>query len=97
MLVLDNLSVHRSKKSIERINELGFDYAWVPVYSPELNGIEMVWAMGKQKIKTERLNAIVNGKEIDLKELVLKSFNELNVISIAKCVSRSIAMLNLAN
>ena len=67
---MDNLSVHRSRVIIERMNELGFRWAWTPAYSPEYNGIESVWSMSKRYIKQERLNAIVNDKKFDLEEII---------------------------
>ena len=33
-IVMDNLSVHRSLATIERLNELGFRYCWTPRYQP---------------------------------------------------------------
>ena len=44
MLVLDNLQVHKSEEMKMRMDELGFEYAWTPPYSPQYNGIEEVWA-----------------------------------------------------
>ena len=34
MLVMDNLSLHRSNEIKERMGELGFLYTYTPVYSP---------------------------------------------------------------
>ena len=34
VLVMDNLSIHKSREVRERMDELGFLYAWTPVYSP---------------------------------------------------------------
>ena len=47
-LVMDNLSVHKSKESTERMDELGFFYSWTPPYSPQYNGIEECFAMAKR-------------------------------------------------
>ena len=58
ILVKDNLRIHRNKEILERMDELGFRYAWTPRYSPRYNGIEEVWAMMKQWLKKERLNLI---------------------------------------
>ena len=46
-LVMDNLSVHRSRVCTERMDELGFTYSWTPAYSPQYNGIEEVFAAAK--------------------------------------------------
>jgi len=52
ILMLDNLSVHKSRYSKERMDELGFKYLWTPPYSPAYNGgIEETWSLGKRVIK----------------------------------------------
>ena len=62
VLVMDNLSVHKSIPSIERMDDLGFRYCWTPPYSPEYNGIEEVFSMSKRYIKENKLNALVNNR-----------------------------------
>ena len=59
---MDNLSVHRSNPSTERMDELGFRHCWTPPYSPEYNGIEEVFSMSKRYIKENRLNALMNNR-----------------------------------
>ena len=49
------------------MDELGFFYTYTPVYSPRYNGIEEVINIGKKKIKKARLDAIVNGREEDMR------------------------------
>ena len=34
MLVMDNLSIHKSREIGDRMDELGFMYSWTPSYSP---------------------------------------------------------------
>ena len=34
IIVMDNLSLHKSRHMKGRMDELGFLYAWTPVYSP---------------------------------------------------------------
>ena len=62
MLVMDNLSLHKSNEIKERMNELGYKYSWTPAYSPRYNGIEEIINIGKQIVKKERLKAILNNK-----------------------------------
>ena len=57
-LVMDNLRVHHSKLSIERMDELGLEYVFTPAYSPDLNPIESVFSIFKGKLKRERFKAI---------------------------------------
>ena len=58
LIMMDNLSVHRSLEVRDRLDELSFRWAFTPRYSPEFNGIEMVFAQSKRKIKKNRLHAI---------------------------------------
>ena len=95
ILVMDNLAVHRSQHTVERMNELGFRYAWTPRYSPQYNGIEEVWSMSKRYIKGERLNRILKGEKLDMNELINKSFERMSILSISKCINISLNLLNL--
>ena len=72
------------------MDELGFRYAWTPRYSPAYNGIEECWNIGKQMVKKERLNAIMNGRKLDLDQLIHKSFERIKIESVSKCVNRSL-------
>ena len=56
------------------MNDLGFRYTFTPRYSPEYNGIEEVFSISKNYIKNKRLNAILNQKEMNLENLIYKSF-----------------------
>ena len=97
LLVMDNLSIHRSNNIKERMEELGFKYAYTPAYSPTYNGIEEVINMGKQRIKKQRLEGVLNEEKEDLRELIIRSFEGLDAMSISKCINRSLALLNLTN
>jgi transposase len=77
------------------MDELGFRWAWTPRYSPQYNGIEEVWAMSKRFIKEERLNLIQNEYDFDLNELIKESFDRMSILSISKCINRSLNLLNL--
>ena len=67
MLVMDNLSVHKSGGIKERMRELGFSFTYTPVYSPRYNGIEEVIGIGKRELKKQRLELIMKGKEVPLR------------------------------
>ena len=62
MLMMDNLSLHKSKDTRARMDELGFSYTYTPVYSPIFNGVEETIAIGKKAVKTRRLELILEGK-----------------------------------
>ena len=62
LLVMDNLSFHKSRAMKERMDELGFMYTYTPTYSPQYNGIEEVIGIGKQMVKKKRLEMLLNGE-----------------------------------
>ena len=48
ILMMDNLSLHKSREVKERMKELGFLYTYTPVYSPDFNGgVESAIGLGK--------------------------------------------------
>ena len=55
ILVLDNSSVHKSKKVIETLELLGINYLFLPPYSPDYNPIELLWS--KMKTVLRKLKA----------------------------------------
>ena len=53
--------------------------------------------MGKKMVKMKRLDALLNDEPENLKEMIMKCFNEIDVLNICKCVRRSLSLLNLNN
>ena len=51
-LFMDNLSAHRSEKSLAEATRLGFRCIFNVPYSPEYNPIEFVFSKVKQKFRT---------------------------------------------
>ena len=62
------------------MDELGFMYTYTPAYSPQYNGIEEVIGIGKHLIKKKRLQALLDGKKIEMNEMILNSFENINVL-----------------
>ena len=85
-LYIDNLSVHKSKEITSRMDELSIAYVFSPIYSPDYNPVEYVFAMAKREIKERRLRAIVNEEQFDLWEVIKNSFGSINRLKIAHCV-----------
>ena len=63
MLMMDNLSFHKSGDIKERMDELGFHYTYTPIYSPKYNGIEEVIGIGKREVKKRRLEKILTNSD----------------------------------
>lgn len=55
ILVLDNSSVHKSKKVIETLKMLNIRYLFLPPYSPDFKPIELLWS--KMKTILRKLKA----------------------------------------
>ena len=58
IVILDNLSAHKSKKIRELIESVGAELWYLPTYSPDLNPIENMWSkvkaiLRKLKARTE--------------------------------------------
>jgi len=51
VLILDNASFHKSKKSKELVEKAGCKMLFLPPYSPDLNLIEKYWANMKNKMR----------------------------------------------
>ena len=54
-LYMDNLKVHKSNASIAEMEELNIFPMWAPIYSPDYNPIEMMFAKLKGIVKRMRL------------------------------------------
>ena len=59
-IYFDNLAVHRSLLVRQRLEDLSIGYVFCLPYSPDLNGIESVFSIFKNKLKRLRLMAIEN-------------------------------------
>ena len=53
--MLDNSSVHKSKKVIATLESLNIKYLFLPPYSPDYNPIELLWS--KMKTILRKLKA----------------------------------------
>jgi transposase len=51
VVVLDNLSPHKSDGTLELIRARGAQVEFLPAYSPDLNPIEMMWSKVKTSLR----------------------------------------------
>ena len=93
--MMDNLSMHKGPDIRARMDELGFSYTYTPVYSPQYNGIEEVINIGKKLIKDKRLEMILQNKQENLRKIILDSFQNIEPQKVAKCMARSLELLDL--
>ena len=52
VIVLDNASFHKNKRTKELIERAGCRLIYLPPYSPDLNPIEKFWSWLKRKIRS---------------------------------------------
>jgi transposase len=52
IVVLDNLSAHKSQRVCELIETVGAELWYLPAYSPDLNPIEKMWSKIKSILRT---------------------------------------------
>ncbi len=51
IVILDNASIHKSEETLRLISQARCQLLFLPLYSPDLNPIEHVWAQLKSKIR----------------------------------------------
>ena len=55
VVVLDNFSSHRSKRTAAHAESVGIRLAFLPPYSPHLNPIEFIWKSMKRVVSKNRI------------------------------------------
>jgi len=71
VLLLDNSSVHTSNLVLDTLKECGIKYLFLPPYSPDLNPIELLWALMKSVLR--KLKARTHDKLEDAINIALDS------------------------
>ena len=52
IVIMDNLSAHKSERTLELIEQAGARVLFLPPYSPDLNPIEKMWSKVKQYLRS---------------------------------------------
>jgi len=52
LVVMDNLSPHKSEPTLALIRQTGADVLFLPAYSPDLNPIEQMWSKVKNTLRS---------------------------------------------
>ena len=92
-LFVDQLSVHRSKRVRERLEELSIPVIYNASYSPDNNPIENIFGMVKTKFRRKRLDDITTGKREDIHHNIIQSFGEITQNDCTKSIWRSYIFL----
>jgi transposase len=54
LVIMDNLSSHKSGPTLELIEKAGAEAWFLPAYSPDLNPIEKMWSKVKQALRSSQ-------------------------------------------
>ena len=60
ILVMDNLSAHKSEPTLELIRSVGAEVLFLPPYSPDLNPIEKMWSKIKNSLRSSAARDLSN-------------------------------------
>lgn len=60
IVIMDNLSAHKSEPTIELIQEAGAQVLFLPPYSPDLNPIEKMWSKIKNSLRSSEARDLTN-------------------------------------
>jgi transposase len=52
LVIMDNLSPHKSEPTLALIRQTGADVLFLPAYSPDLNPIEQMWSKVKNTLRS---------------------------------------------
>ena len=95
-LFLDQLSVHKTKKVRELMQNLDISPIFNVGYSPEFNPIESVFSKVKFLFARNRLNDLVNKKGFNFDRSVTVAFKAVTAAHCAACVRKSYFLLERA-
>ena len=76
-MLLDNLRAHKTTTILEKMSELGIEHIYNVPYQPDYNPSESCFSKVKNYYKRQKLNLLVNERDIDYKSLIDRSINEL--------------------
>ena len=77
IVVMDNLTPHKNKETLDLIEQAGAQVLFLPAYSPDLNPIEKMWSKIKQLLRSAEarthpylFHALASALDVDLAKLI---------------------------
>jgi len=58
VVIMDNLSPHKSIQTLELIQQLGAQVLFLPPYSPDLNPVEKMWSKLKEFLRSKEARSL---------------------------------------
>jgi transposase len=97
VIFMDNLSVHRAKKTLEHMRDRGFEALFNAAYSPEYMPIEFVFSVVKRRFKQQKTNAIVNEKSVKTISLIKQSFESVGLQTVQHSIEHCLKKFDQIN
>jgi transposase len=79
VLFFDQLSVHTTLASRNRMAELGFEWVRNASYSPQLNPIEYAFSKVKRYYRAERLREVLNEDQTNVRTRIRRAFAQVTL------------------
>ena len=93
-LFMDNLSSHKTLKVRMKMQELGIEPIYSVPYFPDLNPTECCFSKIKGYYRRKKLNLLLNGKKMEMRDLVIESVNQLTIKDVQNFIKLSSKFLN---
>jgi len=58
VVIMDNLSPHKSSQTLQLIQQVGAQVLFLPAYSPDLNPIEKMWSKLKEFLRSKEARTL---------------------------------------
>ena len=93
-LFLDNLSVHKADLVKMKLEDQGIPCLFNVPYQPDYNPIECCFSKIKNHYKRQKLRMLVHKENVDHKDLIVKSVENVNKSDIINSINFSLNLLN---
>ena len=94
-IVMDNLSAHTKTEVKDRMRALGILWILNVPYSPQYNAIELPFGQIKKKFRELKLQCLVNERQFNQKQAIIKSFKFQKKRYIDKCINHCLELIGI--
>jgi hypothetical protein len=89
-VLLDNCRIHSTRAVKDVVRRCDIKLIFNVPYHPELNGIELVWAIAKKRFKDLQLQRLLGTLDASFVECIHRVLGQLTVEEVAKCCSNGL-------
>ena len=89
VLFMDNLPVHRRLRVKQFCDDNDIERVFNLPYCPQFNPIEAVFSIVKHNYKKQRLRALLNDIDFDIKVNIIRAFRTLGKRAVSRCIDHA--------